>query len=130
MPLDLGVSRRSPTIIVPVLILSSVVGILYWEIGEFRAVTNQVARTHEAIEKINSIEKQAIDLSLGLRGFLLTGDPVFREAYLRAQKMIPSGIERLRSLASDNVLQNSRIDRLQSLMSEWEATTDLTVKMK
>jgi hypothetical protein len=77
-----------------------------------------VEHTHVVLEKLERVVSLLKDLETGQRGFVLTGQDVFLEPYNLALAKLPATISQIRSLTSDNPIQQKRLDRLESLYAD------------
>jgi len=62
----------------------------------------------EVITETASISADLLDAEASIRGYVISGDPAFAEAYQRARQKVPEGVVRLQSLVQDNPAQESR----------------------
>ncbi len=89
----------------------------------------EVARTHEVLEHITSLQNQLKDGETGQRGFLITGEDAYLAPYEHAREAIPPMLKALRKLLAENPAQLSRLDELEVLVNrkvhEMQATVDI-----
>ncbi len=71
-----------------------------------------VEHTNEVLRNIAAAERALLKLSLGERGYLLTGESTYRDSYDRAQAQIPGLLESLRQFVSDNPDQTRHLIEL------------------
>lgn len=80
-----------------------------------------VIHTKEAIREAEHIERLMVDLEIGQRGFLVTGDELFLEPYHAAKQKLDFRLSGLRKEVSDNPPQVRRIDDTALLVSRWHS---------
>jgi len=90
----------------------------YQSVSRFIQITDQRARTHSVIEKLNDVLSCVKDAETGLRGYIITGKTRFLEPYHGAVKIIGADGQALRSLLQDEPDQLQRLDALQLLIAE------------
>lgn len=83
-----------------------------------REAQAQVRHTYEVIEAQRRIQDSVQTAETGMRGFLLSRDPVFEQGFRNFLGRIPADIARFRELSSDNPTQRARADRLEQLIAE------------
>jgi CheY-like chemotaxis protein/signal transduction histidine kinase/CHASE3 domain sensor protein len=69
----------------------------------------KIVHSHEVIDALAELLSSAQDGETGQRGFLLTGDEKYLEPYNDAASTLPSQIDRIAQLTSDNPTQQARI---------------------
>jgi len=82
--------------------------------------TNQwVKHTQSVIASATEIEKLAIDLETGERGFLITGEGQFLEPYITAKDQLFRRISEVKMRVNDNPSQVQRLDNIELLVEQW-----------
>jgi signal transduction histidine kinase len=114
------------------LVLLIAIGVVsYRSVGTLTANNERVVHTQEVLEQLQEIRSHMVQIETDGRGYLLTGDPVYRSAYERGLLEIPTRIAALRAKTSDNpshqekftVLDaavKARLDLLQEYMNRRE----------
>ncbi|TBR40315.1 MULTISPECIES: response regulator [Dyella] len=69
--------------------------------------------------KLDDVVQSIQESQAGARGYLLTRNPVELDDFTRAGNEFDNHLAELRKLTSDNPLQQTRIDRLQSMATQW-----------
>jgi PAS domain S-box-containing protein len=72
----------------------------------------------EVITEAASISADLLDAEASIRGYVITGDPTFAEAYQRARQKVPEGVDRLQSLVQDNPAQEARAVEISARAAE------------
>src|SRR6185295_8055248 len=75
---------------------------------QLRLGPQTVAQTFEVITTAQSIRSAAQDAERGQRGFLITGDASYLEAYREGSARIPALLEKFKQLTADNPEQQRR----------------------
>ncbi len=80
--------------------------------------TEQVARTLDVINRLQTLLEHLKDAETGQRGYLLTGTENYLARYTTAQTTAPSELASLRSLTADSPRQRSRVASLEPLVED------------
>jgi two-component system sensor kinase FixL len=73
-----------------------------------------VQHTNEVLRNLAAAERQLLTAESGERGFLLTGEASYLNAYAQARDSLPGTLATLRQLTSDNPAQTARLDDLRA----------------
>ena len=79
--------------------------------------TQWIIHTYEVLEKISGVSNGVDQLESGGRGYLLTGKKDYLEPYQSGIDSAGARLEELRRLTADNPVQQTRIERLQTLVN-------------
>jgi PAS domain S-box-containing protein len=79
--------------------------------------SQQLERTNQILLQIERLTSQLRDAELQQRGYLVTGDERFLEAYGRASSAVAQSMSRARQLTSDDADQQGRLRRLEPLIA-------------
>ena len=82
-------------------------------------VLNQQTRVHHTAKVINTLDilsSELKDAESAFRGYLIIKDERFLNEYYNAPRLIDSTFLKLKSLTSDNIIQQQRLDTLQLLI--------------
>ncbi len=74
----------------------------------------------EVLAAAHELEKNVIDLETGVRGFQLTGDPVFLDPYNLAQPRVDGQLTTLERLVTDNPDQTNRMRMVRRDAEAWK----------
>ncbi|CAN7321605.1 CHASE3 domain-containing protein [Acidovorax sp. LjRoot117] len=77
---------------------------------------SQVDYTHRVLGEVNQLFILLQDAETGQRGFVITGDDSYLDPYRQAVGATGPAFERLRALLVGSAIQNSQMDRLESLI--------------
>jgi CheY-like chemotaxis protein/signal transduction histidine kinase len=115
LPLAVGVASAILFIVLIVYLLSA----LKW-----------VEHTETVIGKANEISKLTVDMQTGLRGYLITGKDEFLTPYRLAKPKLAAEIISLKHVVSDNPPQVERLQRVQSMMADWDIYARAVITMR
>ena len=101
------------------LLMAVVSTILYSGINSLITTSYWVEHTHEAINSGNSLVAHMVDQETGMRGFLVTGKDGYLEPYIGGQKAFKELIKSTKLLVSDNPIQVSRLDSVETMANQW-----------
>jgi CHASE3 domain sensor protein len=79
-----------------------------------------VNHTDQVIAKANALLKLLVDGETGMRGYLITGEPVFLEPYHVEENSVGPAFEGLMELVSDNPAQGERLQELRTDHARWQ----------
>jgi len=89
----------------------------------------RVDRADQVIAGANNLVKLIVDEETGLRGFLLTHDPVFLEPYQRAKQQQDSEFKNLFYMVRRDPDQTASLQRLQTAARVWQQSMSQTVTL-
>jgi PAS domain S-box-containing protein len=111
--------RLLRAIALPLLLMVILAGVLLWQTQNLLRVVQWIDHTDQVIAQANYAEKLLIDMETGLRGYLLTGNPIFLEPYRKASPSMELTFNKLSGLIEDNPDQQQHIRQLRSLYQQW-----------
>src|SRR4051794_14730174 len=79
-----------------------------------------VDHTDQLIAKANALLKLLVDGETGMRGYLITGEPMFLEPYRVEEERVGPAFEGLMELVSDNPPQVERLQALRTDHIHWQ----------
>ncbi len=111
----------------PVAALAALALILGFGLQDLQRSARSVDHADLVIAGANHLVKLMVDEETGLRGFVLTRDPVFLQPFQEANQQIDPGFAALTSLVQDKPGQVSRLETLQAAHRYWqqEANRDI-----
>lgn len=89
-----------------------------------------VEHTEMVIGKSNELSKYIVDMQTGLRGYLITNKEEFLEPYRLAKPKLNAEIINLQHLVNDNQSQVERLQRIQSMMVNWDVYAQNVIQMR
>ena len=120
----------SRLLLLPVLALSLLALALAYALQKVEHSAALVDHSDEVLTHFNHLVKLIVDQETGVRGYLLTSDPLFLEPYLSATQPIGSEFSTLSALVSDGQGQGARLRRLRSSYGEWQAEAQREIRAK
>lgn len=106
-------------VLLPLVLSAALAGLFLWQINRLTTTARSVEHTDEVISQATEAQKLLIDMETGVRGYLITADRMFLEPYERAIPQLPSALDELHRLVSDNPGQGRRLDEVGRLYSLW-----------
>jgi signal transduction histidine kinase/CheY-like chemotaxis protein len=104
-------------IILPLMVLLASLSSLYLREQETTLLENKLSLALQNQRNIQTVHTQLLEASNGLRDYLLTGDKEFLGIYYRAEKMLPSILQKLTTQLEDEK-QQQRLGLILPLVSE------------
>lgn len=108
----------------PLGLVATLAVLLFWEVRQLLDADQAADRSDAVLAQAVSVRQLLVDRETGLRGFLLTGDPVFLEPYEAAGTRLPGEVDRLESLVVDGQEQQARVAELRTRWKDWERFAD------
>ena len=104
---------------------------VYQTIESERRERAQVALTNDILEELREVEKAALNAETGQRGYLITLDRRYLEAYLAGKDQIDPALRELRRLVEPQMSerQSELIDRIETLSRSKFAEMDTSVRL-
>ncbi|MBF2067290.1 MAG: CHASE3 domain-containing protein [Calothrix sp. C42_A2020_038] len=91
--------------------------IAFWSIAQTNESNRLVQKTLNTINRINSVIQNIKDAESGQRGYLLSEDKAYQQAYINATLSIEKEIPLLKQLLIDKPDQQNRLSKLENLVS-------------
>ena len=107
------------TVLIPVALLLLLTATLVVEILGLTTSFGWVDHADQVIVNVRELMRYMQDMESGLRGFYLTGDQSFLDAYKTAKEAVPEQLSVLDHLTSDNPSQQRRLRELHDLAIRW-----------
>ncbi len=107
------------TVLIPVALLLLLTATLVVEILGLTTSFGWVDHADQVIVNVRELMRYMQDMESGLRGFYLTGDQSFLDAYKTAKEAVPEQLSVLDHLTSDNPSQQRRLRELDDLAIRW-----------
>src|SRR5450631_1983633 len=100
------------TVLIPVALLLLLTATLVIEILGLTTSFGWVDHTDQVIANARQLTRYMLDMESGLRGFYLTGDQSFLDAYTTAKALVPDQMTTLDRLTRDNPSQQRLLREL------------------
>jgi CHASE3 domain sensor protein len=83
-----------------------------WLVGNMQrntaAAQASAIHSQEVLRESQAVLKSLLDAETGIRGFILTADPILSDPYIQASREVPLTTERLVNLVNDHPLREAR----------------------
>ena len=112
------------------LILLGVSFLSYQDWAAFQGSAPEVEHNRELLQQVEQTLSSVRDAESGQRGFLLTGNPQYLDAYDAAVSALPGELNMLRASVSGEPLLRTRVETLSGLISEKLAELKETVALR
>ena len=110
----------------PIIALALLAIILAYGFQKVQQSARRVDHSDQVIARANNLVKLMVDEETGLRGFLLTRDPVFLEPYDRAKQHLEPEFAALFNMVRRNPEQTARLQRVQTAARVWQQSATQT----
>ncbi|WP_375769762.1 CHASE3 domain-containing protein [Archangium gephyra] len=111
-------------ILLPVGLLLALAGVLLWEVGDLIRAQEKARHSQMSLTRLERVRQLLVDRETGVRGYLLTGAPVFLEPYQAAGQRLPLALEELEQSLANEPEQRVWMDELRERHREWERFSD------
>ncbi len=101
------------------LLLSGAFAVLIVAVGNQRDAGRQALRIQEAITAGTQLERSAISMEAGLRGFVATRRARALEPYNQARQIYPAQVRQLQRLIADDPRQQATVRRISDQISDY-----------
>jgi PAS domain S-box-containing protein len=102
----------------------------YQDWSAFQRSAPEVQHSRELLQQVEQTLSSIRDAESGQRGFLLTGNPQYLDAYNTAVAALPGELNMLRASVAGEPLLRTRVETLSSLISEKLAELKETVALR
>lgn len=92
--------------------------ISYQSTQELIVTSRKEKHTYDVLNQLDTLGSQLIFAETGQRGYLITGEQRYLEPYKNTVIFLDKTFEELDKLASDNIYQQRRLDKLRPLINE------------
>ena len=93
-------------------------------------ILNWVEHTERIISKAHNVNKLAVDMESGVRGYLISGDENFLAQYQLSKPQIAGELAALSATVSDNNEQLDRLRRIQAAYLSWQSFAADVITLK
>ncbi|GGI53721.1 response regulator [Oxalicibacterium solurbis] len=94
------------------------------------SVMTWVEHSERVIGTTNEVNKLAVDMETGMRGYLLTGDDASLKPYLLGKPRFAVQLGELREGVADNQIQVARLNRIAALHAQWDEYAQQMIKLR
>jgi PAS domain S-box-containing protein len=110
----------------PIIALALLAITLAYGFQKVQQSARRVDHSDQVIARANNLVKLMVDEETGLRGFLLTRDPVFLEPYDRAKQHLEPEFAALFNMVRRDPEQTARLQRVQTAARVWQQSATQT----
>ena len=86
--------------------------IMFFTIQNLIKGTNVIEHTYTVVNKLEELKGEMVDVETGARGYVITKDVRFLKPYNSGKGNIPSVLQQLRKLTTDNKVQQNNLNAL------------------
>jgi signal transduction histidine kinase len=110
--------------LIPALLFGAIAVVLLNSVMAVRALATLdssqfwVEHTWQVINQVERIMGSAKDAETGVRGFLVTGDPIYLEPYDHGSAELPAELDAFASLTHDNPTQIRKLSEMRAVVAE------------
>jgi CHASE3 domain sensor protein len=108
------------TIVLPPILLTALSAVFLGQIMYLLSSAEWVDHTDHVIANANALLKLFVDGETGMRGYLVTGQPVFLEPYHVEENSVGPAFEGMMELVSDSPAQVERLQGLRTDHAHWQ----------
>ena len=111
-------------------VLLAIAAASYQSVTSLAETGQWIGHTHEVLAAIDAVAAATTAADAGTRGYALTGEERFLEAYQSGARGAEAALAALRRLTADNLAEQGRADRLEPLLREHLARLADTVAIR
>lgn len=104
---------------VPIILLLLLAFFFLAQLGRFADAMNGLHRSDQVTAEIIHLQKLILDQETGMRGYVLSNDPIMLAPYTEGMQPIQESFARLRALLADDKEQLERLDTLTNRYQTW-----------
>lgn len=108
------------SILLPLTLLLLLASVLLWEVGALLKAQERARRSQVTLTQVERVRQLLIDRETGVRGYLLTGNPLFLEPYHAAGEQLPQAVEELEDGLAGEPLRESWMGELRERWRDWD----------
>lgn len=108
------------SIFLPLLPLILTALVLFGQVRAASETTEWVDHSNLVIAKASEVERLIVKKESSLRGFVITGSPLFLEFFDASEKRLALAFDELRALVGDSPQQQQRASEAQGLIRRWD----------
>ncbi len=118
--------------VVVILALAAAIFVVRGQIDKLETEMNFIAgHDMEVHDRANKIQKNAVDMETGQRGFIITGEDKYLDPYNTGKADWEANYKALYELVSDNPAQQAKLDEVKTKVEDWITVAgEATISMK
>lgn len=129
MPIEFR-AKIATGVILALVVFAAVASISYWSVVSNENEREWVLHTHDVLEKIADLLDSAVRMDADHRAFLWTGDEHYLAVFAADQRRLKEQINEVRTLTSDNPVQQRSIDHVQAALQELANDMDHRIELR
>ena len=115
----------------PFVLLVAVAGISLYSINTIVVTNGWVDHTRKVLAEAAGIVGSAVDMEIGMRGYLLAGQEKFLDPYKGGEEATYKSIAALQETVNDNPKQVERLKEAEKVLREWrENVTESNIQLR
>ncbi|MBC8138440.1 MAG: response regulator [Fibrella sp.] len=116
--------------VLPLSLMILLAGLLVWQIMSLLRAFEWVQHTNQVVAQAYIAEKFLLDSETAKRGYLLSGNRDYLQAYEDGRRLAPENLSTLEGLVQDNPPQVERVRKMRQLWQKWQDLSDGTVALR
>lgn len=109
-------------VVLPLVLVGILAAVFSIQIKSLISAGHWLEHTNEVIAVANHVQRLIVDSETGVRGFLLSRDPIFLQPFTEAQQVLSAEFESLARLVADNPVQAAAVEQLRKTYLTWNQT--------
>jgi methyl-accepting chemotaxis protein len=103
----------------PAIIVTAALGVVFYAVENLHKQQEDVYETKDVIAKVASLGTNLVNIETGQRGYVITGNPTFLEAYNWGISAFATELSDLRQASANHPDQLERLARIDQLFHGW-----------
>jgi PAS domain S-box-containing protein len=117
-------------IVVPVLVTTSLAGVLLWETVDLNQSMQRVDHTDRVLDQSGHLLKLLVDMESAKRGYIATGDESYLSGYREETKQFDPEFQSLNELVADSPLQQQKLKDIYAGYQESEENDSRMIALR
>jgi len=113
--------RITAGFIAPLAIVIAVGGVSLYDLESVVEISKKVDHTRVLVSEADALTAAAVDMEVGMRGFLLAGEEEFLEPYISGKERVASSLEMMRHELSHDPIMMSKLEEIETVLGEWRS---------
>jgi signal transduction histidine kinase/CHASE3 domain sensor protein len=108
--------------VVLAILVAGTLGLMIFIVQSLRTSAADAKHSEEVVAAANRLERLALDLETGTRGFVITGQESFLQPFTAASASYPAEARALEALVRDDPVQRARAGHIESAIANYRRT--------
>ena len=117
-------------VLLPLLTMATLATVLLFEAYDLHRSMQRVDHTDQVTSSSRRLLKLTVDMETGLRGFLVTGNPVFLQPYEEARQNLEPHYQSLYRLVGDDPNQQARLAAWHESYLQWRRYAERMIELR